>query len=41
MPLFPSVKIYQGTRKTEIFKKTMEIEIPQSVNGDDSSDNAA
>jgi len=37
-----SVKIYQCTKeKASFFKNTTEIEIPQSVNGDDSSDNAS
>ena len=36
-----SVKIYQVHKgKRKFFKNTTEIEIPQSVNGDDSSDNA-
>jgi hypothetical protein len=40
MPFSPRVKLYQ-CRKEIFFKNTKEIEIPRSVNGDDSSDNAA
>jgi len=33
-----NISVLKGKRK--FFKNTTEIEIPQSVNGDDSSDNA-
>ena len=37
-PKCENISVHKGKRK--FFKNTAEIEIPQSVNGDDSSDNA-